>query len=288
MGRVAIIYKYGSKRAKGLGEEIVAWLQKRGMEVFFRENDVATPPGLEGEQLSFDIPEDVSFAVVLGGDGTLLSVARHLKDRTAPLMGVNMGAGMGFLTDVGEQDLFASLEKILKGQYSTEPRMRLKVRVVRKGTEVFESVVLNDVVLNKGALSRIVDIEVDVDGKPLTTYRADGLIITTPTGSTAYNLSAGGPIIYPTAEVMVLNPICPFTFTHRSIVLPGKSELAMSLERQRDDVVLTCDGQVGFLLKADDKVEVKMAEKPVELIKTTPRGYFETLRHKLRWGERAH
>lgn len=288
MKRVAIIYKYGSRRAKALGEEMVAWLKARGKEVFFKENDTAKPPGLKGELLSFGIPEDAAFVVILGGDGTLLSVARHLKDHTVPLMGVNMGAGMGFLTEVGESDVFGALEKLINRDFTTETRMRLRVRVIRGGKEVFESVVLNDVVLNKGALARIVDIEVTVDHKPLTTYRADGLIVTTPTGSTAYNLSAGGPIIYPAAEVLVLNPICPFTFTHRSIVLPGSSNLLMSLERQRDDVVLTCDGQVGFLLNADDSVEVKKADKPVELIRTTPKGYFETLRVKLRWGERVH
>lgn len=288
MSRAAIIYKYASRRAEALGREMAEWFEGRGVEVFFKENDISKSPGLSGEQLSFRVPQDSEFVIILGGDGTLLSVARHLKDHTLPLLGVNLGAGMGFLTEVRMDEALACLERLAEGRYLTETRMRLSVKVLRNGEEVFESVVLNDAVLNKGALSRIVDIEAEVDGKELTTYRADGLIVTTPTGSTAYNLSAGGPIIYPTAQVMVLNPICPFTFTHRAIVLPGSSVLRLRLERHREDVVLTCDGQVGFLLNPEDEVEMKMAPKPIELIRVTDKEFFEMLRVKLRWGERVH
>jgi NAD+ kinase len=212
-------------------------------------------------------------------------VARLLTERTIPVLGVNIG-GMGFLTEVSLEDCYRFFEDILGQRFEVERRMRLQAGLFRQGECLLNGTVLNDVVINKAALARIVDLEVTIDGLPLTTYRADGLIVGTATGSTAYNLSAGGPIVYPTAETIILTPICEFSLTNRSIILPGDAHVEIRVGAKATDVTLTCDGQVGCELQADDVVRVEEAPQPLFLIKSRQEDYFTILRNKLKWGQR--
>ncbi|NLI34302.1 MAG: NAD(+) kinase, partial [Deltaproteobacteria bacterium] len=195
---------------------MVSWLQERHIEVFCREN-IGTAD-ITFDFAAIEIPENTELVIVIGGDGTFLSVARFLAHRTTPIIGINLG-GLGFLTEITTADCCSELTRILAGEYTIEERMRLKVVIMREGREYFRHSVLNDVVINKGALARIIELKTTIDGRYLTHYRADGLIVATPTGSTAYNLSAGGPIMYPSAQAIILTPICPFTLANRPIIL---------------------------------------------------------------------
>jgi NAD+ kinase len=223
--------------------------------------------------------------VVLGGDGTLLSVARLVERPKVPILGVNLG-GLGFITEIAIDELESVLERTLAGDFTVEKRMTLEVRVQGKRAKPKKFRVLNEAVIAKGARSRIVDLEAYVGKEYLCTYRADGLIISTPTGSTAYSLAAGGPILYPSLGAIVLSPICPHTLTNRPIVVSSKSTIRVILRSGGNTVFLSPDGQQGVLLKDGDIVEVSDYGVPVSLVKAPSRGYFEVLRNKLKWGER--
>ena len=285
MAKITIIHKAGKGPAAQLGLEMKQWFAKRGAEALLLENiphhSQESDPGFP----TFEIPTDSLAVVVLGGDGTLLSVARHIKGSSIPILGVNIG-GMGFLTEVGLGECYTFFEDILEQRFEVEERMRLRAVFSRHDTCVLDSTVLNDVVINKAAIARIVDLEVTIDGLPLTTYRADGLIIATATGSTAYNLSAGGPIVYPTADSIILTPICEFSLTNRSIVLPGNAHVDIKVGAKATDVTLTCDGQVGCELQGGDLVSVRRARQPLFLVKSRQEDYFTILRDKLKWGQR--
>jgi len=285
MAKITIIYKKGEPLAAKLGLEIGKWFEQRDGDVLLLENIAPHAQKSSLQDFAQKIPSDSLAVVVLGGDGTLLSVARLLTDRDIPVLGVNIG-GMGFLTEVSVEECYRFFEDILAQRFEVERRMRLHASFYRKGASVLDSAVLNDVVINKAAIARIVDLEVTIDGLPLTTYRADGLIIATATGSTAYNLSAGGPIVYPTAETIILTPICEFSLTNRSIVLPGDAHVEIRLGAKATDVTLTCDGQVGCDLQAGDIVCVEQADRPLFLIKSRQEDYFTILRNKLKWGQR--
>jgi len=285
VAKVTIIYKKGEGRAAKLGSEIMQWFEQRDAEVFLLENIAPHAQQSSLQDFSQKIPADTLAVVVLGGDGTLLSVARLLTGRAIPVLGVNIG-GMGFLTEVSLDECYRFFEDILSQRFEVERRMRLHASSFRQTKAVLESTVLNDVVINKAALARIVDLEVTIDGLPLTTYRADGLIVATATGSTAYNLSAGGPIVYPTAETIILTPICEFSLTNRSIVLPGDARVEIRVGSKATNVTLTCDGQMGSELQADDIVRVEQALQPLFLIKSRQEDYFTILRNKLSWGQR--
>ncbi|MCG6917980.1 MAG: NAD(+)/NADH kinase [Deltaproteobacteria bacterium] len=285
MAKITIIHKKGEPRAAQLGLEIGKWFEEREGEVFLLENIAPHAQKSSLEDFAQKIPSDSLAVVVLGGDGTLLSVARLLTDRDIPVLGVNIG-GMGFLTEVSAEECYRFFEDILAQRFEVERRMRLHATFYRKGASVLDSTVLNDVVINKAAIARIVDLEVMIDGLPLTTYRADGLIVATATGSTAYNLSAGGPIVYPTAETIILTPICEFSLTNRSIVLPGDAHVEIMVGAKATDVTLTCDGQVGCDLQAGDIVRVEQADRPLSLVKSRQEDYFTILRNKLKWGQR--
>ena len=285
MANITIISKKGDDLARKLGFEMRGWFEQRGVEVFLLENVAHHAQRAGRESFALQIPPDSLAVVVLGGDGTLLSVARLLEDQTIPVLGVNIG-GMGFLTEVSIEECYRFFEDILEQRYEVERRMRLKATFFRDSDCIVDSTVLNDVVINKAALARIVDLEVTIDGLHLTTYRADGLIVATATGSTAYNLSAGGPIVYPTAEVIILTPICEFSLTNRSIVLPGDAQVDIRVGTKATDVTLTCDGQVGCELWAGDLVSIKQAAQPLLLVKSRQEDYFTILRSKLRWGQR--
>jgi NAD+ kinase len=226
-----------------------------------------------------------SLIVVLGGDGTLISVARKVGDLPVPILGVNLGS-LGFLTEITLDELYPALEQVLNGKFTVSRRMMLDAVVRRGQSEVARFHVLNDIVINKGALARIIDMEASVDGTYLTTYKADGLIIATPTGSTAYNLAAGGPIVDPGLNCLLLSPICPHTLTNRPIIVADESIVRIEVKFQNEEVAITADGQLGMPLQGGDIVEIRKARTGTLLVKSPTKDYFEVLRTKLRWGER--
>lgn len=284
MKRVGIFAKRNHPEAVEIAREITNWLHERGIEVFHDKplaEDLGTPQGYPGGS----IPAMVNLIVVLGGDGTLISVARKVGDLRTPILGVNLGS-LGFLTEITLQEIFPVLEQVVRGDFTVSSRMMLDAVVRREGREVGRYRVLNDVVINKGALARIIDMEAAVDDVYLTTFKADGLIISTPTGSTGYSLAAGGPIIYPDTDCLVLAPICPHMLTNRPIIVSDKAIIRVEVKFQDQDVVFTADGQVGMPLQGGDVVEVRRSRSCTLLVKSPTKDYFEVLRTKLRWGER--
>ena len=290
MKRIGIIAKQNKPEAVSIVRNLVEWLRPRKMEVFIEEGmgKLVHPP-LTGPQLNSvereDIPRHVEMIIVLGGDGTLLSVARLVGSREVPILGVNLG-GLGFLTEITLEELYHVLERVIQGDFTTDERVVLNAAVIRRGERMAEFTVLNDAVINKGALARIIDLETTINGEYLITFKSDGLILSTPTGSTAYNLSAGGPIVYPSLHCIIITPICPHTLTNRPIMIPDDVEIRAMLKTKQQEVILTLDGQQGFTLEFEDVVEVKKAEGRILLIKSPYRHYFEVLREKLKWGER--
>jgi len=231
------------------------------------------------------VGEGADLIVVLGGDGTLLNASRHGKRKEVPILGVNLG-GLGFLTETSVEELATTLKNVFKGDYSISKRIMLDVYVKRGREKIFAITALNDAVITKDALARIIDIETYVANEYLTTFKADGLIFSTPTGSTGYSLAAGGPLIYPSLPNIIVTPICPHTLTNRPIILPDGVEVRARLKSEEEKVILTIDGQVGFPLEYDDEVTIKKSSHTVNLIKSSSRGYFEILRTKLKWGAR--
>ena len=274
---LAIISKKFKPDARQAGRDLAAWFQARGLAAHHLEN--------EPEPTILPLPPGTDFIVVMGGDGTILSVARHYGRLGLPILGVNLG-GLGFLTEVSLDELYPTLEDhILPGKFEVEERMILTVSLIRGGATIWQENVLNDAVINKGALARIAELSTWIDAENLTTYRADGLIVSTPTGSTAYTLSAGGPIAYPTLRHIILLPICPHTLSNRPIILPETVTVAVALDEKVQDVYLTLDGQVGRELKPRDRLEVRCGSYNVKLVKSPRRSHFEILRTKLGWGE---
>ena len=280
---VGIIYKHRFAPAKTEALNLESWLKSKGIPVFSEEMSPRSQKDCCCEDSS-NIPGDVDFLVVLGGDGTLLGAARKVAKYGVPILGVNLG-GLGFLTEIPIKRLFPVVEMMLEGVLETEKRLMLETTVQREGKEVCRFVVLNDVVINKGALARIIDLDVYINNGFLTTFRADGLIVSTPTGSTAYNLSAGGPVLYPTLESFILTPICPFALTNRPIIIPDSHVISIRLTKESEEQVsLTFDGQLGFKFSYGDVVQVFQSEKKIRLIKSPDQSYFEILREKLMWG----
>jgi NAD+ kinase len=273
---VAIVSKKHKPAAWEASQELQQWFAERGIKAVHLEN--------EPEPQVPHLPSETEGIVVMGGDGTLLSVARHYVSLSVPILGVNVG-GLGFLTEVSLEELYPSMEQILAGSYVVEERMMLTTRLYRQGQVCWEKHFLNDAVINKGALARIVELTTWIDGEYLTTYRADGLIVSTPTGSTAYTMSAGGPIAYPTLRHIILIPICPFTLSNRPIILPDTVTVAVTFEAEVKDAYLTIDGQEGQALQPEDRVEMSVAPHNLKLILSPHRSYFEILRTKLGWGE---
>jgi NAD+ kinase len=277
--RVGVVAKRTSHEAAGTAGELAEWLRRRGLEVFL---DGATLVALGRQEPAFGPASDCDLVVVLGGDGTLLSVARALEPGV-PILGVNLG-NLGFLTEIGRAELYPTLVQVLAGKFRTEARSLFEVERRGDGRAAERFQVLNDAVITKSALSRIIELTMEVDGHLIARYRSDGLIISTPTGSTAYNLSAGGPILHPLLPVAVLTPICPHALSLRPIVVPGSSRIEVTLETQREEVFLTLDGQEGTELRYHDTVAVTQSAAAVHLIKIGDRGFYDNLREKLRWG----
>jgi NAD+ kinase len=285
MRRIAIAAKISAPAALQYASDVAADLRKRGMEVCF---DEATAKEIGDKSPCFvkpELAEHADLLITFGGDGTLLSVARHAPGHV-PILGVNMGT-LGFLTEVRVEEFPEVLERVLEGDFDFESRVTFDVSVNGpSGTDrVYR--VLNDAVIAKSALARIIVMKVTVAGWFVSSFRADGLVICTPTGSTAYNLSAGGPIIYPTMGAVVITPICPHMLTNRPIVLPDELDIEVGIETpsKGQEIYLTLDGQEGFPITEDDKVCVRKSENRVLLVQSPEKNYFDVLRNKLKWGE---
>lgn len=283
MKKIGIICKVGRPEPPETLKNLLSWLKEKGYETYV-DIETASVLNIEGTSRLL-IPTVADVIIVLGGDGTMLSVCKLVGDKEVPILGINLGT-LGFLTEVQVDKLYETLEKVLSGECSIEERLMLLARVLRDGEQIAEYTAMNDVVVTKGAFARILDLETYVNHNYVTTFRSDGLIISTPTGSTAYSLSAGGPILYPTLNSIVLTPICSHTLTNRPIVLPDDVSIKVVLRSWSEEVFLTLDGRAGFPLDENDIVEVSKAQFKAKLIIPWGRDYFQTLRTKLKWGER--
>ena len=285
MTRVGLVAKPDAAEAPALLLRLVEWLTGRGLAVSLEKETAGLVPTAPAVAVrKSDLPGQCDFIIVLGGDGTLLSMARAVGDLGVPLLGINLG-GLGFLTATTVDEAVAAVEAYLGGRMAIDERMMLAARIVRRGQAVGEYAALNDVVITKSAMSRIINLEVSVQGEYATAYRADGLIISTPTGSTAYCLSAGGPILFPTMDAVVIVPIASHTLTNRPIVLPGHQRIEVTLKTDQD-VMLTVDGQIGVNLNEHDTVQVEQAASRIRLVRFPRTDFFSVLRTKLKWGER--
>jgi NAD+ kinase len=288
---VGIVAKSHLKAATPHLSEIAAWLEGRGVRAVYETATaalMAPPPAAATIAEKHEVVRRVDMVVVLGGDGTLLSVADCIGATGSgiPLLGVNFGS-LGFLTEVTLPELYRSLESALAGTAPIEDRLMLRATTTRHDTVFGDYIALNDVVITKGARSRMIDLSVWVGEEFVTRVKADGLIVATPTGSTAYNLAAGGPIVQPTLDALLLTPIAPHTLTNRPIVIPAGSPVRVQpLIVDREEVYVTFDGQAGFQLAAGDEICIRRADRMLRLVRPTTRSYFEVLREKLKWGER--
>lgn len=229
-----------------------------------------------------NVPDDLTCIVVLGGDGTFLSVARFIEDKNIPLMGVKFGE-VGFLAETTENNLYAAMDRIVDGNYFIQKRTRLDIKVVRDNKQIIDVDVLNDAVINKSALSRLASCAVYLDNTYLTTYRADGLIVGPPTGSTAYSLAAGGPVVNPAVPSIILTPICPFTLTNRPLIIPDSTKIEIRLEGSPEDMILTLDGQEGFEMDPQDKIFIKKSRNDIRMISFDEKSYYNVLKARLKW-----
>lgn len=282
--RIGIIGKTHRKETFDVTKGLSEWLQKRGVEVYV-EKELGAEIGNIKSVSRTELPEFVDMILVFGGDGTFLSVARLVCIHDIPILGVNLG-GLGFLTEITLEELYPMMEYILSGKYEIEKREMLDAVIHRKAERVGDYVVLNDVVVNKGAVARIIDLAIYINGSHVTTFKADGIILSTPTGSTAYSLSAGGPIVYPTLPLTIITPICPHTLTDRPLVVSNETTVRVKVLTDTPDIYLTLDGQVGVNLRMGDVIEVRKSDTSVKLIKSPFRDYFTILKTKLMWGER--
>ena len=281
--QVGIIAKRNKPEAIEASRNLTKWLFSQGLKVILDDYLLKKIKG-NWQPISQANFANVGLVIVLGGDGTFLGAARLIKNGRVPILGVNLG-GLGFLTAFSLDELFPALEKILSGRFETEQRMMLTCEIIRKEKPVAEYSVLNDVVITKAAIARIIDLETSINEHYLTTFKADGLIISTPTGSTAYSMAAGGPIVFPSLQAIILTPICSHTLTNRPILVPDSSEITVNIKSRKEVISLTFDGQVGQSLKAGDVVRIKK-DHFLNMIKSPFKDYFEVLRTKLRWGER--
>ena len=282
---IGVITKTTSPHAREVMDKLVPWLLEKGLSVTVQDDYAGLYGGDVREVPREAVPENEDIILVLGGDGTLLSVARLVDGMDIPLLGINLGS-LGFLTELAMSEIYPELENVLEGRFQIEERVRLDVELHRGGKRIRAFRVFNDVVINKGALARIIDLRTTVNGQEVTTYKADGLIVSTPTGSTAYSLAAGGPIVVPTMDVILISPICPHTMTNRPLVVPGDSEVELHLASDSGKVYLTLDGQEGTNLMLDDRINIKKSSSRVYLIRTGSRSFYEVLSAKLHWGKR--
>jgi NAD+ kinase len=279
MKQVGLVIKPDSMAEKK-ADELEKWFIDRNVNVIRKQYSKidANHPQFDSETA----PPDLSCVFVLGGDGTFLSAARWIGDRDIPMLGIKFG-DVGFLAEIAEESLFDVAEIILSNTFDTRLRSRLEVRVVRENQEIACETVLNDIVINKGALARLANIQTYINSRYLTTYKSDGLIVATPTGSTAYSLAAGGPIIHPAVAGIVMTPICPFTLTNRPLIVPDTVKIEIKLAKMSSDIMLTFDGQKGMGIDDRDTIVVKTSPHPIRIIVMPDRHYFDVLKTKLRW-----
>jgi len=282
--KIGLVVKSDAK-AKRKADELEKWLRSKKIEVIRKKT---TAPGQKNADTNLPrAPSDLFCIFVLGGDGTFLSAVRWIGDQGIPILGIKFGE-VGFLAEIAEESLYASAEKVLKGDFILRSRMRLSVVVNRQNETRAQDTVLNDVVINRGALARLAHIETYINDHYLTTYSADGLIVATPTGSTAYSLAAGGPVIHPAVPGIVLTPICPFTLTNRPLIVPESANIKIRLTKGSSDIILTFDGQKGLEINDQDEILIQKGPHPINLITLPERQYFDILKNKLKWsGGRA-
>lgn len=286
--RVGVIIKPQQKEAVKTLCELFSWLDLHGIELI-------SEPSIEHDTTEHDIgcmiptasrddiAEQVDLIIVMGGDGTMLSAARMINNKEVPVLGINFGR-LGYLAEFRAEELTPALEMIFEGNYRVDKRVMLDAELLRNSEQVATGRILNDVVINKAALARMIEIEARCNGLYVNHFRADGLIVSTPTGSTAYNLSAGGPIVYPSMNAVVVTPICPFTMSNRPIVIPDSSTIELCLKTDKEEVLVTLDGQTGFPLEVEDKVVITKSKTTFNIVQPANRNYFDVLRDKLKWG----
>jgi len=284
--RVGIVSKPKKAEVREIVPALLAWLHERGIEAFMDKETGAIMEDTKEHCLTRNqMPSHVDLIIVLGGDGTLLATARSLNRKPVPILAVNLG-GLGFLTAITREELYPTLDMVLTGGHQTDRRVQIEGELIRADEILTSFLALNDVVLNKSAIARILDFELWANGELVSTYKSDGLIVSTPTGSTAYSLAAGGPIVTPSVEAFVVTPICAHTLTHRPLVLPDSVKIEVAVKSLREAAYLTVDGQVGLATHSDDVVRMRRADSFVELVRPPSRAYFEILQQKLKWGER--
>jgi len=277
--KVGIVVKANAEATKK-ADELENWLRSKDISVIRKEN---LPPRRRiADRDKSCAPSDLLYIFVLGGDGTFLSAVRWIGDQNIPIIGVKFGE-VGFLAETVEEELFSAAEAVLNNKFNTELRMRLLVKVIREGKELACENVLNDIVINKGALARLAHIETYINDHYLTTYSADGLIVATPTGSTAYSLAAGGPIIHPAVAGILMTPICPFTLTNRPLIVPDSANIKIKLGKKSSDIMLTFDGQAGIEINEEHTIIIRKGLYPVKMITLPGQHYFDVLKAKLRW-----
>lgn len=280
MKKIGLVVKVDDN-VRDKADEFEKWLKSKDITIV-RKKSSQPNRKLSGEKKSF-APPDLFCVFVLGGDGTFLSAVRWIGDQDIPILGIKFGE-VGFLAETVEESLFSAAEAVLKNEFTTKPRMRLLIKVIREGKEIAHETVLNDVVINKGALARLAHIKTYIDDHYLTVYGADGLIIATPTGSTAYSLAAGGPIIHPEVPGIIMAPICPFTLTNRPLIIPDSASIKIMLAKRSSDIMLTFDGQVGLEINEKDAIIIQKDPYPINMITLPDRHYFDVLKAKLNWG----
>jgi NAD+ kinase len=289
ISRIGVVVKPNHPEALKTTCHLVEWLAARGIKL------VGTPE-LDRERIESEthcaieiveqekLAASIDLIVVLGGDGTMIATSRMMGDYDVPVLGINYGT-LGYLAEFRVEEMFDALESVLTGDYQVDARVRLAVDLMLNEEILMHSRALNDVVINKSALARIIEIEARMDGYLISGFRADGLIVSTPTGSTAYNLSAGGPVVYPSMNALVITPICPFTLSDRPIVVPDDALIELRLRTSKEEVVLTLDGQVGVPIQPEHRVLIRKSRTTFKIVQPTNRNYFEVLREKLRWGK---
>lgn len=285
MKTVAIISKPNKPELAEIVPQLAAWLQERGYELEVDSETGAYAPGLKIESREALTKHHPEFVIVLGGDGTMLAAARMLAEDKVPILGVNLGA-LGFLTEVTVEELYEALDEVIAKRAAVERRGMLHCHLLRQGERIVHFDALNDAVVAKSAMARIIEFEIRVDDQFVASYRADGLIVATPTGSTAYSLAAGGPIVTPDVEAFIITPISPHMLAHRPLAVRDSSEVQVLIKSTQEEAFLTVDGQVGIPVLDGDQLTCKKSARNVPLLRLANRSFYDVLRTKLKWGQR--
>ena len=289
INRVGVVLKPDLPEAVASIGELLKWLTERGLTLVAGPSldcaAIEQATGCKLETIALErMAGAVDLIIVLGGDGSMIGTARLLGDHNIPVLGINYGT-LGYLSEFHVEEMFPALETILAGDYRVEERVRLSVDLLRDGNLLLHNRALNELVVNKTAMARIIDIEARMNGQLISLFRADGLIISTPTGSTAYNLSAGGPVVYPSMKAFVITPICPFRLSDRPLVIPDDAVIEVGIKTPREEVYMTLDGQVGHSLEVGDRIVIRKSSTTFKIVQPANRNYFDVLREKLRWGK---